>query len=190
MLGVWDTDSEVGIYRLASVVAALITLGHQTLNIYAMPYFSRLLAAGDTSGLAELARRVSQMSTGFSVLAFVVILLAGERGLARVLGAEFAGAMPILLVLAAGHIVNAALGASYTLLVMARNENDAARITLVGTLANIVLNLFLIPVLGGVGAAIAASVSVVLTKLISFVLVYRRYNVACWPFPEFGARPK
>ena len=184
MLGIWRSDAEVGVYRLACLVGALITLGHQTMHMYAMPHLAKRLAVGDTAGLSQLVARVSQASTGFSLLVLAAILILGEAALGAVFGPEFTEAMPILVVLAGGHFLQAFSGLTHVLLVMAREEALATRIMVLGTVFNVVFNVLFIPLLGGIGAAIATSISNALMILISFIVVKRKFDVMCWPFPR------
>jgi O-antigen/teichoic acid export membrane protein len=187
MLGIWKNHADVGHYRLASTVGALITLGLQTMNLYAMPHLSRLFNAGEIGALSRVVVHSSQISFGFSILALSLILLFGEAALSFLFGAEFAPAFPILLVLAAGHLINAFFGPARAVMIMAGNERLAALLTIFGTLANIGMNILLIPICGPIGAAIASAVSISATKMITFVIVWRNYRVLSWPFPTHKA---
>jgi O-antigen/teichoic acid export membrane protein len=188
MLGLWTTDTDVGHYRLASTVGAVITLGLQTMNLYAMPHITRLLANGEKEKLFRIIRHSTQLSFGFSLLALLIILSLGEPVLIFVFGSEFAAAFPVLLVLAAGHLANAFFGPARAVMMMAGHERLAAVITGLGTIANIGLNALLIPTYGPVGAAIASAVSIVATKTITFIVVWKQHGVLCWPLPTLKKR--
>jgi len=181
MLGTWDTDSEVGRYRLASMVGALITLGLQTMNIFAMPYLSRHFHNEEWDDLSRVVHQTTQISFGFSLIAFVAILVAGKPMLGWVFGAEFSAAFSILVLLAIGHIANAFFGPAGAILTMQGAERLAAGIMAMGTLVNVVLNALLIPNYAGEGAAIASSVSIIAAKAAMFLIVWRRNKILSWP---------
>ncbi|MBM1849109.1 oligosaccharide flippase family protein [Pseudosulfitobacter pseudonitzschiae] len=185
MLGLWKSNADVGHYRLASMVGALITLGMQTMNIYAMPHLTHFLATGEKDKLARVVRHATQLSFGFSLLALVAILLLGEQMLVMVFGSEFSAAFSILLVLASGHVLNAFFGPARVFLMMAGHERLAAFLTGFGTLFNIGLNALLIPSYGPIGAAMATVASIVVTKVMSFVVVWHLHGVLIWPLPNY-----
>jgi O-antigen/teichoic acid export membrane protein len=180
MLGLWKSDADVGLYRLASTVGALITLGLQTMNMYAMPHLTRALVAGKKADLARVVQHGTRLSFGFSLIALAAILFLGEPALMLVFGADFAGAYPVLLVLAAGHLTNAFFGPAHTFLMMAGHERLAALLTGFGTLANVGLNVLLIPTYGPIGAAVASAATVAVTKTIAFVFVWKLHGVLSW----------
>ncbi|MFC6689566.1 polysaccharide biosynthesis C-terminal domain-containing protein [Jhaorihella thermophila] len=190
MLGLWKSDADVGHYRLASTVGALITLGLQTMNMYAMPHLTRSVVTGKKADLARVVQHSTQLSFGFSMIALAGILVLGEPALAFVFGRDFSDAYPVLLVLAAGHITNAFFGPSHTVLMMAGQERVAAFLTGLGTVANVGLNFLLIPTYGPIGAAVASAVAIVVTKVAAFILVWRMHKVLSWPFPKqiFGLK--
>jgi O-antigen/teichoic acid export membrane protein len=183
MLGLWKTDADVGIYRLASTVGALVALGLQTMNMYAMPHLTRSLASGEKAELTRIVRHSTQISLGFGAVSFAGILLLGAPTLTLVFGGDFRDAFPVLLVLALGHITNAFFGPAHTLLIMAGQERLTAQLTGIGAVANVAMNALLIPSHGPIGAAIASAVTLVITKLMAFFFVWRLHGILSWPFP-------
>lgn len=186
MLGLWKSNTDVGNYRLAATVGALITLGLQVISTYAMPHLSRLFVQGETDKLALVVRQATQLSFGFSLLALIGLLVLGEPALVMVFGQEFSAAFPILLVLAVGHIANAFFGPTTGILMMTGHERLTAFLTGFGVLANVGLNVLLIPTWGPTGAAIATVASILVMKTMAFVSVWRLHRMLSWPIPSFN----
>lgn len=183
MLGAWSNDAEVGRYRLAATVAALFTLGLQTMNTFAMPYLSRHLHAKDWTALRNVVQRSAQLSFAFACAGFGVVLLIGAPGLAWIFGAGFGTAFSVLLILAVGHLLNAFFGPVTDVLMMQGAERLVALVALLSTCTNVALNVALIPRYGAEGAAVAASAAIILSRVILFVMVWRRVTLRSWPVP-------
>lgn len=181
MLGIWSSNVEVGQYRLAAMVAAFFTLGLQTMNTFSMSYLSTYLKLNEKAKLKNLLQRSSQFSFALACAGFFVALLIRPAGLEWVFGTGFAASFPILLILAIGHLTNAFFGPVASLLTMAGQERTVVKVSVLGAGTNIILNLILIPSQGAIGAAVAASVSIILVRTMLFQIARRTLAVRCWP---------
>ena len=70
-----------------------------------------------------------------------------------------------------------AMGSGGILLNMTGNEHLSARVTGIGLITNIILNGLLIPIFGINGAAIATIFSLLFTRVLMAVLVYKKFNI-------------
>ncbi|MCK5230488.1 MAG: polysaccharide biosynthesis C-terminal domain-containing protein [Desulfobulbaceae bacterium] len=80
-------------------------------------------------------------------------------------------------ILAAGQLINAAMGSMGFLLNMTGYERDVARTLLMTAGLNILLNLALIPTFGMAGAASATAVSLTLWSILLYRIVKRRIGI-------------
>lgn len=181
MLGVWSVNEEIGRYRLASMVAAVVTLGFMVMNSYAMPEISRYAALGKFDKLQRVVMQSSQVSFGFGLVVLLLVFLAMRMDPIRLFGEDFRGAAEIFYILGFGYIVNSFFGPVGAVLSMQGAERILAIATAVGTAFNIMLNAVLIPEYHGVGAAFASSVTVTITKFVIFVIAWRRFGIVCCP---------
>jgi O-antigen/teichoic acid export membrane protein len=155
VVGALLTKDMAGAYGAASQLAALVGFGVGAVGAIGMPMIAQLYAEGKREDLARLIRHYSRINLAVSVPVLAVIAVLGGR-LLGAYGKEFAVAYPVLLILSATQIVNAAVGvqAGY-LLTMTGRERAAGRIVGISALTNLGLTAVLTPWLGIPGAASA-----------------------------------
>lgn len=177
MLGFFRTPGEVGIYRVAVQGAALVAFGLQAANVVIAPQFARLYAQGDYDRLQRLVTKSARVILLAALPVAVTFILAGGVIAAWVFGKEFMQSQTPMAVLAAGQLVNAAMGSVGFLLNMTRHERDVARTLFITAGLNIILNFFFIPLYGMTGAAIATSISLVLWNILLYIIVKKRIGI-------------
>ncbi|PWG62951.1 oligosaccharide flippase family protein [Spiribacter halobius] len=190
MLGVMSTSTQVGLYRLASMVSATVTLGLQTMNMFSLPYLAGYHASQDQASLTAAIRRTSQVAFFFAGAVALVLVIAGPQALTYVFGAEFSPAYPILGILIIGYLANAFFGPVASLLTMAGAETIVLGVTASGAALNAGLNLMLIPEFGAAGAAVASIISITGTKGCLFIAARQRLGVWCCPLPLPAVAPR
>ena len=188
MLGYFRTPEEVGIYRVAVQGSALVSFGLQAVNSVIAPQFARLYAQND---LARLQQIVTKSARAILLLAFpiafVFIFVGGELA-GWAFGLEFAQSHSAIAILTAGQLINAAMGSVGFLLNMTGFEKDVARTLFLTAGLNIILNLFLIPLYGMEGAAIATAISLALWNIALYKIVKIRIgiNSTAFYFSDYG----
>lgn len=181
MLGIWTNSHSVGIYGVALRTAALTSFVLGSVNAIAPAKFAALHAQGNHQALGALARNSAKLMTLAAAPLLLLFLLAPSWVL-RLFGPEFTEGATVLMILAIGHFVNVATGSVGFLLLMTGHER-LMRNNVLGTLVlNIILNLWLIPSYGIVGAAVATAVSLVVKNLVAAVLVQKKLAIKTIPF--------
>lgn len=174
MLGFFRTTDEVGIYRVAVQGAALVAFGLQAANAVIAPQFSRLYAQGDKARLQRLVTASARVILLAALPVALIFIIAGGAIAGWVFGPEFTASHLPLAILAAGQLVNAAMGSVGFLLNMTGHERDVARTLLITAGLNVLLNLFLIPPYGLAGAASATAVSLIIWNIVLCRIVKKR----------------
>lgn len=182
MIGYYLEESEVGIYRLAFKVAALITFAQFAINSIAAPMFSSFKAKGDMEGLRKIVRNIGYLNVIISGPIFIVIILFPEF-LLNLFGEEFTTGVAPLIILAIGGVINALSGPVMYLLNMTGKEKSARNIIMVASVLNIMFNLSFIPTYGLLGAAYATSISTVIWNALAVVQVKKEYGFISIPHP-------
>ena len=98
-------------------------------------------------------------------------------------GEEFTTGVAPLIILAIGQIINAICGPVMYLLNMTGKEKQARNIIIVASIINIALNLYLIPIYGLMGAAIATGVSTVVWNIMAVFQIKKEYGFISIPHP-------
>lgn len=142
----------------------------------AAPLIAELYSTGKQEQLQRIVTLSTRLASLFSIIAALLLVVFGDTVLG-IYGDQFVQGYNALLILIAGQIINAFSGSSGLVLVMTGHQKSAARIAGVSTLANILLNLALIPRYGITGAAIATSASIALWNLWMLYDVKRRLGI-------------
>lgn len=176
VLGAVSTPHEVGVfgvaYRIANLIPFLLLVAIPTL----MPSIAELNASGETTRLQALMTRTARIVFyGSLPVAIVVLVAAGP--LLELFGSDFSSGSTALRIMAAGQIVNVAVGVPGTILMMV---HEAGRMTIgigLGALANVGLTVALAPSLGATGAAVANCASVALTNVLLAAALWRSKRI-------------
>jgi len=177
MLGMFQDDEQVGIYRAVTQLALLVIFGLQAVNLVIQPYFARMHERGKHEQLQRLATMSARIVLLLALPPVLVMIFAGRPLLEFLFGQDFGAGAFALGILAVGQLVNAAMGSVGVLLNMTGHERDTAKGVGVAAALNVVLNLLLIPPYGIEGAAIATAVTLIVWNFILRSCVYKRLGV-------------
>jgi O-antigen/teichoic acid export membrane protein len=157
LLGLYLNPSLVGVYVLASTLSAFIPIILQSVNQIFAPVIADLHAQDRLDVLQKLFQTLTKWVLGLTFpLACVIIVFAIP--LMRIFGADFVSGWPVLVIGAAGQLVNCATGSVGYLLLMSGNQRRLIRVQFGMAAVSVVVNVTLIPVFGIVGAALAAAI--------------------------------
>lgn len=163
LLGLYLPSAEVGRYQIASRVVLMAALAMAPVNASFAPRIADLYRRGMTESLRRTYAAATSWILRIALPGFVVVaVFSGE--LTRIFGKGFAVGTGVVIVLVAGKLTDAATGPCGLML------NQSGRVALnmvdnVGVLvANVALNLYLIPRHGLLGSAVAWMVSLVLVN--------------------------
>lgn len=173
VLGFFAPSAVVGAYEVAWRVSTFFMLVPQALGTVIFPAVSRASAKERYSDVEQIIRRTLPITP--------IIAIPGVAG-ALVIGADVLSvygdsvlavsvAPTLLIVLSIGRVVEAYESTLVRMLDALDFPDRSFRIGAVFIISNLLLNLFAIPFIGAVGAAIATSLSVT----ISAVLAYRAF---------------
>jgi O-antigen/teichoic acid export membrane protein len=177
MLGWWQPEAQVGLYKVATSGASLTVAGLGVLAMITNPRFAALFKTQDTRQLARLAAYAAGFGLTAALPVFVVFLFWGGPILSLVFGPSFVGGTAALIILTAGQALSAFFGTCVGLLNMTGHEKHAMRGVLVATVLNVVLNLVLIPRFGIEGAAVATLISTVTWNVLLWWSVRRQLGL-------------
>lgn len=174
LLGALRPPEEVGLFRISMSAANLTLFGLTVVNFVIAPRFAKLNATMERGQMARIAQRSAALSLGAALPVALVLVLGGPQILAWLYGDAFAAAYLAMAVLVGSQLINALFGSCGNLLNMTGHERDAARALVVALVFNLGLNVTLIPILGGTGAALATLASTVTWNLLMERAVKRK----------------
>lgn len=171
-LGVWGSAIDIAWFSTANRVAALISFAVLPVTTILAPKIAVMYKEGDVDGMYRLSVRATLLIALIALPAILPVIFAPEF-IMRIFGEEFAAAAGLLLILAAGQLINAVTGPVQSLLIMTGNEKLHQAASYLGGAVVVALCFWLVPKHGAVGAAWALASSLAVTNLMSLYLVLR-----------------
>lgn len=171
---------DAGFYAAASQIATLLVLGVVTVNQFTAPLLAEFHDRRTDAGLKQLLARVTILNAGLSLPLIVVVVALGPW-LLSLFGPSFVAAYPVIVILAAGSLVNALWGGLWgDLLTMIGFQNESAAVVVAVTVLNLGLTIVLTPRLGIVGAAYATTAAVLVRSMLVALIVHRKLGFSPW----------
>lgn len=172
LVGTLLGPAELGIYTGAVRTATLVSFALTVGSVVAQPQLSALHAGRNRAELKHFLAATTRWIFVASLLAGLVVVVFGGRILGF-FGRDFASGYLSLVILAVGHVLVAVLGPVTSFLMMTGRQNSAAIVHVASAVANVLLNLVLIPRFGIVGAAVASSLNLIIMQLALWILARR-----------------
>ncbi len=177
MLGYFSTATDVGIYNVALPTATLLMNVVVAFSMITLPVASELYAQNDTGGLKRIYSVVTKW-VFLITLPITVYMIALSGPIIRVLfGSEYAYGSLALSILAVGFFIDASTGPVGPIIQTYGRTKVIMKCALIGAAINIILNVYLIPVYGIKGAAIATASTYISINIIYMIFVYYAYGM-------------
>jgi O-antigen/teichoic acid export membrane protein len=157
---------EVAALRVIGPLANLNLIIYSSFTLLFTPVAARLLARGDSAGVADLYWRTASWVAVFSFPMFALTATMAKPVTIALYQERYAGSAVFLTLLATGQYFNAALGFNGLTLRVFGLLRYTMVINLVAVVANVALNLVLTPRLGALGAAIATATTLLLHNVL------------------------
>ncbi len=176
MLGFFSNVVDAGVYAAAARLADLGGFGAIAMNAITAPLIAEAFAKEDNSRLQRIVSVTAALSLSIA-LPVTIIFCVGGGLLLQVFGEGFDEARVALAILAIGMLGNVLTGPVGVTLMMTGRQNVAAGAATLSASVNVALNFLLIPRYGIEGAAVATSISYVLTNFLMLVIVLRSMRI-------------
>lgn len=179
MLGILGVASDVGIYGMSAFIGHRIDFFQRMFNSIFAPMIADLYNQGKRSEMIRIFQTVSKWTLLLTLPVFFTFMFLGYAIL-ELFGREFHTGWAALMVLSLGNLINVGAGPVGHMLMMTGRPGLELLNSWISGLANIALNLWLIPHYGAFGAALATAMTVTMLNLIRLSEVYRIHQ--CHPF--------
>ena len=183
MLGIFSTDSEVGLYSVAVKLATLTGFILAAINSIAAPKFSELFHSGKMDELFYVAKKSAKLIFWTSTPILIGLVMLGRPALSLLFGTEFEAAYPALVFLVIGQFVNSISGCTGFFMNMTGRQRESRNIILGTTVITISLNIIFIPSYGINGAAFACMVNECLWNIATLVFINKIHGQTTGYFP-------
>lgn len=157
-LGYYRGAHDVGIYAVAAALVAYEPIILQSVNQIFAPVIADIHTRGDRLLLGRLFQTLTKWMLGLTFpLAIVMIVFA--RPIMAVFGHDFESGWPILVIGTCGQLVNCGVGSVGCLLLMSGNQGRLIRVQAYMAATMVALSIWLVPLWGALGAALAAALT-------------------------------
>ncbi|MBP0019427.1 MAG: polysaccharide biosynthesis C-terminal domain-containing protein [Cyanobacteria bacterium SBLK] len=176
MVGSILGSESAGMYAAAVKTARWVSFVYDIINFVAAPSFVILYTQNNKK---ELQRIVSEVSIWifWPSVAIALLLIGFSQPILGLFGSEFMPASWQLKILVSGNLFSALCGSVGYLIVMTGHQNKSAIVMVSAVIINVVLNAIAIPLIGGVGAAIATALTTALWSISLAILVIKYVGV-------------
>jgi len=179
ILGIYETDENVGIYNVALRLATLTSFTLQAINSILAPKLAKYHQEENTTSLKKIVKLTTALNF-YTTLTIVLAIVVLRKPLLNIFGEEFIKGGIILVILCVGQLVNSISGSVGTILQMVGKQKVYQNIVVLALFLNIILNVTLIPLYGGVGAAISTAVSIASWNLLGAIYLKRKLNITSY----------
>jgi O-antigen/teichoic acid export membrane protein len=182
MLGIYGTESDVGLYSVIFKIGTFSSIVLNAVNSIAAPKFAEMHALNDHRGLAKVAIQTSKINfwASLPVLAGTIIF---REYILRIFGNEFVVGADVLLFTMVGQLVNVFSGSVGTFLNMTGHQNVQRTIVLIATIINIISCMIFIPKYGLMGSAICGMIFMCTWNIISLLYIKIKLGIQTYYFP-------
>jgi O-antigen/teichoic acid export membrane protein len=187
MLGYFKTPDVVGLYNAALPLANLIPVVLTSMLFLYVPIASQLYSQNLIGEMRRNYAILTKWMFSLTLPLFLLIFLFPETMLNILFGARYIQADTALQILALGMFIHTFLGPNGATLMIVGKTRFLMWTGLIGAIMNIALNIFLIPPLGIVGAAIASASSLAVINVLKSTWLYLLFRIH--PFTKNYIKP-
>jgi O-antigen/teichoic acid export membrane protein len=187
IVGLYLDPESVAIYFAAAKTMALVHFVMFSVKAAAAPRFSAAMANPDRQQLAVIAIESAKWSFWPSLGVGGMVLLCGTF-LLSLFGPAFISGYPLMAILFAGIMAKALVGPAEAFLTMAGRQKLCVALYAGALVANLLLNVTLIPMFGLTGAAFATTGAMVVEAILLHVAVRRTFGIVLFAFADPHAR--
>ncbi|KAB1187517.1 MULTISPECIES: flippase [Haloferax] len=173
LIGVFLTSTPVGIYKAAQPIAMSMVIILTSFTFLYLPLASEMYENGELKELNNLYKICTKWIITFSIPLTTVIIAYSETILSTVYQQEFAAGATALSILTIGVFLRTFFGPNGAMIKAISKTTVDLYASVASLLTNLCLNLFLIPRIGMVGAAIATATGFTVFNLIEVVVTYK-----------------
>ena len=186
VLGIFESDTNVGIYNVCIKIATITTFTLLAINSILAPKVANYYREQNITKYKALIKFSTKLNFYVSSLIILVVLFFNGFFLS-IFGAEFIAGKAILFILIFGQFVNSFSGSVGIILQMIGKQKVYQNFLLIALVLNILITLLLTPIYGGIGAAIATVISMAFWNLASVIYLKQKMQITSYynPVQEF-----
>lgn len=176
MLGYFDTLSNVGIYTIAITIGNVLGVIGGSLSRIAHPKISQAWEDNDINQIDKIYKSTANLQIYLGLFIFSLLFFFSDNIL-LFLGKDYIAGFHVLIFIALGQLINISTGMCGGIIGFSNLYKFDFYIRLILIVINIIMNYWLIPIYGILGAAIATAFSLGIYNILKLVFVYYKFSL-------------
>ena len=176
LMGVFKSNEDVGIYNVALKISTLSIFFLQAISSILAPKIAKAYAEDDKSNFNKIMKFATKINFYLSSSLILLILLFRDF-LLKLFGEQFIEGELVLIILCIGQIISSFTGPVGVIMQMIGQQKAFRNIVVLALILNIILNFNLIPLYGGIGAAISTSISLFVWNIGSTIYLRKKLGI-------------
>lgn len=181
LLGIWESNENIGIYGAASRTAMLTSFILMAVNSISAPKFAELYKKNKIKQLEKIVRKATKLMI-YLTIPILIIFITFPEFILSIFGDQFKNGSVVLIILSIGQFINISTGSVGYLLTMSGHEKILYRILFFTATLGVLLSLFLISEYGIIGASISVTSALSIQNLIALVFVWKKLGIIVFPW--------
>ncbi|WP_338729840.1 flippase [Haladaptatus sp. DJG-WS-42] len=177
MVGFFRSSAEVGLYNAAYPLASSLMLFVSAFGYLYLPIVSRLDSEGNYEDISSIYRVTTKWGFIASFPAFAAVFIFSSELLTMFFSPEYAPAGLALTILSLGFLTDAAMGHNRTTLAALGYTTHMLFADIITLTLNLLLNVYLIPRYGFVGAAVATTAAYVARNTVVSIILHVKFGI-------------
>ena len=170
-LTVFGTAAQVGLYSAADRASTFALMPLLALNTIFSPLIAEYYARGEHEQIASLFKVVTKWSFSLTLPVFLCFFVF-HNAILSIFSKEYTSASIVLIILSFGYLANAAAGFAGGLLLMTGHPRVILANSAATIIANLGLAFFLVPRFNVIGAAVAATLALIILDVVYIIEAY------------------
>ncbi|MBU3897271.1 MAG: oligosaccharide flippase family protein [Nanoarchaeota archaeon] len=185
-LGIFKMSSDVGIYNASLPTAGILSFVLTSFLFLFMPVIAELYAKKNMTAISSLFDTITRLTFVLTFPLFLIFLVFPEKIISIMFGDAYVGAALSLAILSIGIFISAITGPAGSIFIAIGKTKLALFYFLIITISNIILSIALIPSYGVTGAAMAASIAIILGNVWCLIALGRFVKIK--PFTTYNIK--
>jgi len=176
ILGVYENEDVVGVYNVTYKIAVLTIFSLQAINSILAPKIAKSYHEKNY----KLCQKLITFSTNLNfciTICVVSTIIIFNKTILSFFGEEFLTGSMILIILCVGQLINSLSGSVGVILQMTGCQKAYQNIILIALVINVILNFYLTPKHGALGAATATVFSLAFWNITGAVYLKKKLNI-------------
>lgn len=175
MLGIFNSDYDVGIYTLTSKIYTVIKLVINGIVVVSIPRLSLYYGNKETNKFTDLLKEILSVLQILIIPVGIFMIVLSKRIVVIMGGVDYLEGYKSLIILALTLVI-AFMSFYFTncILIPTQNEKTVLLSTFIGAIVNVILNLYFIPRYNFIGASITTFISETIVMTIELIVIVNK----------------